>query len=208
MDTFVLRFWSAVFSHLGSVSLFSFVRCIFPRVRRSYLFVDIWVAANLFLSIAAAIQVKLWPTSVVSCVVLIYGMSRVFETTVYQINVLLFDEYRAWKNKQKYKLKGPRRLVLLMMHNYVEIIIWYAAIYLYWPNLLKWEEWAQPDLSYALYGSFFTMSTFGTSAFAPKTICGIVLVLSQSVIGLFMTILMIARFIGIFPKPDSHDRMG
>jgi hypothetical protein len=208
MDTFILRFWSTIFSIFGNLSLFSTVGRIFPRTRTSYGFVDIWVIANLILSIVAALLTRQWPTSVALAAVLVYGLVRVFEIIIYQINVLLFDEYKASIKGQEYKIQGPRRLVILMMHNYVEVIMWYSAIYLYCNDLMKWEEWAKPELSYALYGSFFTMSTFGASVFSPKSVYGIIILSSQSVIGLFMTILMIARFIAVFPRPESHEPIG
>src|SRR5713226_5386298 len=95
MDTFVLRLWSNIFSFLGKLSLFSAVRWIFPKTCSSYGFVEIWVIANLILSIAAAFLTRQWPTSVVARTILVYGFVRVFEITIYQINVLLFDEYRS-----------------------------------------------------------------------------------------------------------------
>jgi hypothetical protein len=206
MDTFVLQLWSKIFSFFGKLSLFSAVRWIFPETRSSVGFVDIWVTANLILSIAAALLTRQWPASVLAgVVVLVYGLIRVFEIIIYQINVLLFDEYIQ---VSEYKLQGPRRLIVLMMHNYIEVILWYSAIYLHYHDLVEWEAWAKPELSYALYGSFFTMSTFGASVFSPKTLYGIIIMSSQSVIGLFMTVLMIARFIGIFPKPRSSEPMG
>jgi hypothetical protein len=53
---------------------------------------------------------------------IIYGGVRVVEIVIYQINVLIFDEYRARRSGIMYGVRGYRRLILLVPHNYIEII--------------------------------------------------------------------------------------
>jgi len=58
-----------------------------------------------------------------------YGFFRTCEIVIYQANVMLFDEFRANKAGQEYFLDGYRRIVLLFIHNYFEIIFWLACAY-------------------------------------------------------------------------------
>jgi hypothetical protein len=137
--------------------------------------------------------------------VIFYGITRVIEIFVYQINVLLFDEFRAKKAGNEYAIQGFRRIVVLLLHNYIEIIFWFAIFY-------RNAGWAFKTLSedldsffVSLNFSFVTMTNFGHTVVSSTTIFGYILVFVQSVIGLFMTLLIIARFISLLPKPDTLD---
>ena len=61
----------------------------------------------------------------------------------------------------------------------------------------------------ALTFSFYTMTTFGH--YPPDGIInndiGYLLTLLQSVIGLFMTLLILSRFIGLLPKVPTSDEV-
>jgi hypothetical protein len=137
--------------------------------------------------------------------IIFYGITRVIEIFVYQINVLLFDEFRAKKAGNEYAIQGFRRIVVLLLHNYIEIIFWFAIFY-------RNAGWAFKPLSedldsffVSLNFSFVTMTNFGHTVVSSTTIFGYILVFVQSVIGLFMTLLIIARFISLLPKPDTLD---
>ena len=49
------------------------------------------------------------------------------------------------------------------------------------------------------------MTTFGYSTIFPKEPLGDILTLMQSVIGLFMALLILARFISLIPTPETLD---
>ena len=59
----------------------------------------------------------------------------------------------------------------------------------------------------ALSLSFYTISTFGRSTSSPATHFADVLVQIQAIIGFFMAIVILARFIGIIPQPETADEM-
>ena len=206
MKSFIVELWSYIFSKLRKLSLFNIIRILFPYTEGSYCFVDGYVLGNLLLSIVlfyicSALNLHYW-----EAIFLFYGGIRVFEVFIYQINVLLFDEYRAKKAGKTYVLGGFRRLVILLLLNYVEIIFWFALFY---RNFIWAFETAKINLNSVLVYinfSFTTMTTFGYSTMLPKHNSGYILILIQSVIGLFMALLILARFISLIPMPKTLDK--
>jgi hypothetical protein len=124
---------------------------------------------------------------------------------VFQVNALFFDQLRDAKMKERYRLRGYTRTVLLLFHNYVEIVLWFAAMYI----LLSAEfNLGLVDVSVrhvALRASLTTTSSFGQLAPVSATPTASSLILVQSLIGLFMTIGVLARFIALLPRPASLD---
>ena len=125
---------------------------------------------------------------------------------IYQTNVLLFDEYRAIKAGKEYKLHGYRRIVILLMQNYFEIIFWFAAQYIFFQNMFAFAvDGSHESVLGAVYTSFVVMTSFGFYNVTPLGVLAYSLVLGQAMIGLFMTLLSLARFIGVIPTPKSMD---
>ena len=222
MKSFIVERWSNVFSILEKLSPFWLVRKVagkkFPDVVESYGFVELWLLGHLLLSIVllsicSALNLH-WGEAIATGAV-IYGGLRVVEVIVYLINVVLFNEYRKRKEecRQKkegityvpYALRSYRRIVILLLHNYAEIIVWFALFY---RNL----DWAYQTYGTsldsffaALNFSFVTMTNFGYTTIYPKETLGEVFVFIQSAIGLFMVLLIIARFVSLIPKPKTLD---
>jgi len=205
MKSFIVEFWSKIFSGLGKISLFWALRRSIPATRESYRFVEGWVLGNLILSIVllsicSAPNLHWWEIIAVS-----YGGIRVFEVFIYQINVLLFDEYRAKKAGKPYALKGFRRIVILLLHNYFEIIVWFALFYRNLDWTFETGGVVLNSFLTSLNFSFVRMTTFGYTAIYPMKTLGDVLIFIQSVIGLFMVLLILTRFISLIPKPKTLD---
>jgi len=206
MKSFTVEVWAKIFNILGWISPFRVVSHSVSAARESYCFVDAWVLSNLLLSIISLLicsagGVRWWEVIAIS-----YGGVRVFEVIIYQINVLLFDEYRARKAKKEPALQGFRRIVILLLHNYVEILFWFALCY----RNMSWAFencGATLDSFFAsLKFSFVTMTTFGYTAFSPKSqSLGDIVTLAQSFIGLFMSLLVLQRFVSLIPSPRSLD---
>lgn len=207
MRSFIVEIWAKIFSILRWISPFQLVRTVVPRTKANYRFVDGWILGNLLLSaallsICSAPNLRWWEVIAIG-----YGGIRVFEVFIYQINVLLFDEYRAKKAGKLYALRGYRRIVILLLHNYVEIIFWFALFY---RNI----DWAfEPSgaglnsFFRALNFSFVSMSNFGYAAISPIEIVGDIVIFLQSIVGLFMALLILARFISLIPKPKTLDEL-
>jgi len=218
MKSFIVEFWSRIFSILRWISPFQIIHTLIPSTRGDYTlipstrereshypFVEVWVLGNLLLSIifllvCSASSLRWWEAIAVG-----YGGIRVFEVFIYQINVLLFDEYRARKAGKPFALRGYRRLVILLLHNYVEIIFWFALFYRNLGWAFETGELTLDSFLVSLKFSFVTMTTFGYSTIFPKEFLGDILTFSQSVIGLFMALLILARFISLIPTPETLD---
>lgn len=205
-NSFIVKFWSSVFSGLSRLSVFWLIRKVVPGAV-SARFVDAWVMGHVALALVAVFVVdRLGPHSHVSSALVIYGLLRVLEIAVYQANVLLFDEYRAVKAGRKYALHGYRRMILLLIHNYIEIILWLACTYAMFAAefVHKWEGGARTMLG-SIYSSFITMTTFGDFDLLPNSNLAAVILIFHSTVGLFMTLLSLARFISLIPEPDTRD---
>ena len=229
MKSFIVKFWAWIFSGLEKISLFWVVRWVVgkrfadtSRIYRfigSYGFTDVWVVGHFLLSIfllsvCSALNLH-WGNAIATGGV-IYGGFRVVEVLSYLINVLLFDEYREKKKEYEerkkakiytspYALRGYRRIIILLLHNYVEIILWFALFYRHWDWAFETGRASLNSFFDALSFSFVTMTKLGYTTIYPKETSGDILVLIQSAVGLFMVLLILARFISLLPKPKTLD---
>lgn len=206
MNSFIVEFWSRTFSVLSKLSLFALITRIKPSLV-SVRFVDAWVLGHLLLAIVSvAVITSLPPLHPIALALVGYGTLRVIEIAAYQVNVLLFDEYRAVKTGRPYELHGYRRIVLLLLHNYAEIIFWLGCTYtvLAHDYVHKWDNGAHTMLG-AVYSSFITMTTFGDFNLLPKSNLAASVLLFHATVGLFMTLLSLARFISLIPAPKTRD---
>ena len=203
-----VEFWSRVFFVLGKISVFAIV---YPMSRKAlpnkqpqwwYDFVDVWVLGHLALSIISVVIVNQLRDHWLSYVVVAYGLLRVFEVIVYQVNVLLFDEYRAQKKGIEYRVRAYRRMVVNLFNNFAEIVFWFASSYILFSASLTEIEMTVPGM---LFNSFSVMTTFGVSDLKVRNETGLAILWFQSMSGLLMTLLSISRFIGMLPKSPSMD---
>jgi hypothetical protein len=215
MKEFMLDLWSNLFLSLknctpfrGIQNLVSWISKTFgyTDISNSYGFVEIWVLVNslascVFLIICSSQEIQWW-----EYLALAYGLCRIYEIFVIQVNVLLFDAYRARRAGERDDLGGYRRIIILLLHNYLEIIFWFALIY-------RNSEWAFDANEYTLNSffsavnySFFVMTTFGHTFISPNCILGELAILSQSIMGLFMTLLIFSRFISLLPHQGSLNK--
>jgi len=207
MDTFIVAFWARVFSVLRWVSLFQPVYKSLPKSFQTYGFVDAWVIGNSILSVFALLVVEACPGSFWAYLLAIYGILRVFEVVIYQVNVVLFDVFQKPAVNEPYQLRGYRRILILSLHNYFEIIFWFAAMYANWRSLfgLSCGKKISTFLG-ALYFSMVNMATLGFGDIYPENDYGRLIVTSHLIVAVFLTVLILARFISYLPKPRSMDK--
>ena len=187
--------------------MFQIIRRLFPNTATAG-FVELWVLGHTMLALIAVGLAAYVKNTVVLTALIIYGGLRVFEIVVYQLNVLLFDEYRARKAGGVYALHGYRRIVILLLHNYLEIIFWFAATYLVFAPLFDFRligTNGEATMALGIYSSFVVMTTFGDPNVSAATTYGVIILFAQSIVGLFMTLLSLARFISLIPIPDTRD---
>jgi hypothetical protein len=206
-ESFIVSFWSAVFSALGRISLFAILRSLLPCMRssqRRFLVVEVWVLGHLGLAVLATILASRFPGSLIVTLLMWYGGFRVFEIVVYQINVLLFDEYRARRRGQAYFLRSYRRMVVLLLHNYAEVVLWFATA------LLNLQGWLWLELEDASLGTAFRSALLGMVTYSHDRVGVLergatVFLTLQSVVGAFMTLITFARFLALVPAASSSD---
>jgi len=95
--------------------------------------------------------------------------------------------------------------VILLLHNYGEIIFWFALFYRNIDRAFETGGVSLNSFLVSLNFSFVTMTTFGHTTISPTETVGDILVFLQSVIGLFMALLILARFISLIPIPKTLD---
>ncbi|MBI4181124.1 MAG: two pore domain potassium channel family protein [Chloroflexi bacterium] len=134
-----------------------------------------------------------------------WGLFRTFEVLIYQINVFLFDQYRTEKADKPYVVRGYRRIVILLLQNYIEIVFWFGLFYHYWSWAFKTTESSLNSFAATLHFSIITITGLGSSSISPTQTWGYVLTSIQMVIGLFMVLGILARFIALLPKPETMD---
>jgi hypothetical protein len=199
---------SGTFYILGFISIFKFFRVLFPRIGARTIFVDMYVLLNLLIPLILLLTYSVPWLCRWEKIAILYGGFRVFEMIVYQVNVLMFNEYRARKKgDNNYALRGYHRMLTLLVLNYVEIIFWFALFYRNYNFAFNTTGGPDPNsLFIYLNYSFVTLTTFGYSTIYPKEMTGYVLVLLQSIIGLFMTLMIFARFISLLFTPKTVDK--
>lgn len=204
--TFVVDFYAWIFGVLRWISPFALLRLI-PFTReplRAWMIVEAWIIGHTVLAILASIVTYTDFSRSLSLALVLYGGLRVFEIIVYQVNVLFFDQYRAIKAGQRYRIRGYVRMLILLLHNYVEIVFWFISVLF----VFRQCSYIQADMaSYvtAVRLGFLSMMAFSYEGLTPLCRVASIVLLVHSVIGLFMTLLLLGRFIGLLPNPESMD---
>jgi hypothetical protein len=150
---------------------------------------------------------------------LLIGGARIIEIVVVLINVTFLDEYRTLyeriinKNKEMkpYTLAGFRRLALLAVHNYFEVLFWFGAFYAAFAGAFCPRGGVVLEsISGALYFSTVTMTTLGYGDITPLGTgapVGILLTCLQTLIGVLIAIIIFARVLSLVPRPVSQDKL-
>jgi voltage-gated potassium channel len=120
---------------------------------------------------------------------------RVFEIVINQLSVLFQTDKES--GFEPMDASDPRRLLAVALSNYIEIIVWYALLY----RQLLATEFKCNDVSPAspvgaLYFSLVTTTTVGYGDITPNTEFAAALVSSHLVVGILLTLLVLARFVG------------
>jgi hypothetical protein len=221
-ESIVLRLHLAVFQALVYFSpLFLFNKYYLEKKGKSNkLLVEIYV---LFCTILSLALVFTWSSlkQLISDWILVFvafGLFRIFEIFVIQVNAMFYDFYRRTRDRlmlkkglDPYVVRGYLRITVLLIHNIAEITFWFAIFYLNFPDVFIFSPPLNPIT--ALTFSFFTMTTFGypLQPMIPQTTlehyCGHGLILGQAVIGLFATLLIISKFISLLRDAPSSDQV-
>jgi hypothetical protein len=206
MKNFIVDLWASIFAILRRFSILYWVRQFFRSRYPSFPFIEVWVLGNMLFAAFCVTISGTGSTSLTQTLLVSYGAIRVFETIVDQINVLLFDEFRARKSGLPYALVGFRRIVILLLHSYLEMLLWFAMFYLTFDRSFAAGSTSLPRHAQAIAYSFYTLTTFGYAETVPVNPLGYFLVYSESIIGLFMALVILSRFLSLLPSPQSLDQ--
>ena len=137
--------------------------------------------------------------NILSFLLIIYGVIRIVEIITYLAEVSIFAAF-----EEDYNVRSYKRILLLGLHNYFEVIIWFAAAYCYWQEWFKGSE-KLSTLMGSIYFSVLTMTTLGYGEIYPSVDQGRALVTIQLLIGIFITLVILARFISYLLLPKTRD---
>ncbi len=179
--------------------------------------VDSWIILNFGLALAAAILAALNVTllSWLPAAVGIYAAYRLYDILIVQVNVLVFDPYFHQRKflrgevDQPYSLRGRYRLLIAVLMNFFEIGLWYSAAYLHLRQIGELviagvDADGIVSLPIVFQQCMRALVTFDISVFsAHQGSLSLTLIVLQSFIGMFMTVVMLARIISLLPPPNA-----
>lgn len=205
--SFIMPMWAAIFRVLSFISPFWLLRRVIPWLHgkeRSYAVVEAWVVGHAALALYAALLAHSGAASRLQTILLLYGGLRVFEIVVTQANVLLFDEWRARRRGVAYALRGYRRILILLLHNYAEVVFWFVAALLAF-NSRSWVVLDDASLSATLRATLLSMVAFSMEGVRPLGRFAAAFLTVQSLVGVFMTLLTLGRFLSLMPTPATQE---
>ncbi|MEW6264808.1 MAG: potassium channel family protein [Thermodesulfobacteriota bacterium] len=97
----------------------------------------------------------------------------------------------------------PRRLLWVALLNYLEIILWYAFLYGHFSSHFKTTCMSLDSVAGTIYFSLVTMTTLGYGDITPKDNCSAVIVSSHLLMGILLTLLVLARFVGMVSQVNK-----
>lgn len=223
---FIVQTLHFIFYWLERVSLFHLIRWLARNKKdafvNSYMFSEIWTVANLLFAEFVSLNViKTTNNKLLIYVLLAYSIFRVFEMLIYQINVLFFHRLNSRyievinksetnsniNNDNKHdnldgQILSATRLVILLIINVFEYIIQFSVIFAACSAI--------SDLPLANIGFIKSFEIFMSLAdievyIKPRWLFMISYV--EVLIGVFMNILCLARFVGLLPEIKSKEKI-
>ena len=165
-----------------------------------YLFSEIWVTAHLLWGVLCCLIMIYTPYLWMGYIFLVYAMLRSFEIFVYHVNVLLFDPLKV--GVDNYQIKSATRMIIILLFcNIAEYIIWFSVIYIVVLRLDNEDIMGK----HVLTRSIMTLANISDpNEYINWKIAAVANI--ESVIGIFMNIVCLARFISILPSVNTIDK--
>lgn len=155
--------------------------------------VYVCVCFSLEILILLLINIAFQGHQLVQYLLLLPIVVRLFDIFQTNVNISIFDHLRTSKD---HYISNAVRLLVLVLINYFEVILCFAAIYsaLITP-LIRDHHWAN-----AVYFSIMTQLTLGYGEWWPESLLQAAPCI-QGLFGFLFTVLIIARIINILPLP-------
>ncbi len=202
-DSFIFDGAAKLANLLSHISYFSVVRWSLGKFgyEISYFFVDCWVLGWFACAVLSSfIVIELYHPYLYAAIIIVSSI-RILEMITYQMNVLMFHPRSS---KGISPLRGYRRSIILVIINYFEIIFWFTAYYLI-SRISGYISIEQFSILTVFRESLLFMVGNSTNAFTFNSLCPLVLATLQNVIGLFMTIVVLAHFVSLLPRRPTLD---
>lgn len=229
-DGFLVQLVFMVFYFLERCSVFYWIRILGTYLHekknpyssekpfvKTYIFPEIWVAGNIVFAIIFERLARECSCKWLLILMIVYAIERVFEMFVYQVNVLFFHrlipEYMEKTKREKareertktkisavtqeksgYVIKSATRTVLMLILNMIEYVLQFAVIFTAVSSVIGTGE------SYVgIAGSFRVfMNMTNPEDFSGNYVLAFAYI--ETVIGMFMNIICLARFVGMLPE--------
>ena len=222
-DGFIVPVFYWVFHILEMISVFYLVRKInrfFFDHRRNkndgrvkpftaeYIFPEVWLVLNMLIAGVISPLILKNTGSVVACYILgIYAMLRVMELFVYQINVLFFHRLNAYflgggtsisgapnPKPNEYVIKSATRTVIMLVLNMVEYVLQFVVMFLAIEIVTGYGDATISVIdSFELFMNAGDLTLYRSSPLFAQAY-------AETLIGIFMNIVCLARFIGSLPE--------
>ena len=115
---------------------------------------------------------------------------RLIDGFNYRLCIVFVDRY-----KTGWGLRSLNRSFMLLLINYLEMIIGFAALYIYTGSIAAEKMPAITDSWEAFYFSVVTITTLGYGDFSPINIMGQFLVAVQTLMGIVFIMIVISTFL-------------
>jgi hypothetical protein len=193
-DTFVVLLTLRVLAVLNRLTFYHWVAKITPI---SWLFVDVWVIGWTLAAVAAYFVAVFDLSQTCQILLIAVGAIRVLEITAFHLGELLGA---SSDNGNPRSLRSYRRTLVLLILNYMEIIFWFATLYLFLHNLGWLNARFAPAWS-ALRESVGLMVANSSGLLVDLQLSVVPLGAGtfQSMVGLFVTTVVAARLISLLP---------
>ena len=201
-----------LFHCLSKVSVFQGIRelnkCIYVNCGKDpvksfiggYNFPELWVLCNMLCGIIVYILlVYIQMPRVLGWIFVAMAIMRAFEIMVYHVNVLLFDPLIAHSKGKDYAIKSSTRMLVLLLCNMFEYVLCFSIVYLFCVEGMNVSFWQSFTMSASAFLNIDAPNT--TQNLLSNTWVAVARI--ESIIGVFMNLICIARFINMLPQVKS-----
>ena len=166
---------------------------------------DIFILSMLFVStIAFIVSIDLNRSNYILQMFATLGIYRAFDLSITVIRTGVFLNFRgdvALKEEPSWRV---RRVLVGVLVNYLELIMWFAVIYYYLALVCGNQfNFSISEAHQALYLSMSTMTTVGYGGYAPNTLISTSVTLWQSLLAILMVASVIGNIIAVLSNPSS-----
>lgn len=228
----IVAWWDVITKMLSYISLLELIIQIYKynvgyyskidsdeleqKMDRLYKFIEAWVVTHSILAPLISLLIFYYfdgREKVLIYIILIYGLFRVFEIIIKQIRVILFDTIGS----NAIVLKGARRSIILLIHNILEMISWFAISFMgiillnkdlvgkSFQKLSEVYSWFDFILCSTLQITVFSDGYTSIKDIIQKQNYLATITIIEIIIGFIIIVVALARFFSLLPSVKQYD---